>query len=201
MVNNSYFADNIKRFFSINYKLILSILFIIVIGLGIGIMCSVKSGEILDVNFIQGVFLKGFLVKKYSFFTYFLLKTLVLAGLLIVFYYLSFLKLGYVFIFLFGVYYGYLIGINICVILSIFSLLKGILIGIVAYGIFEIVILGLILLYTFKMLCYNRQKSVYGASILYGNEPKIILFFAGSLGIIVLIEAIFIAVIFKIFVF
>ena len=201
MINDGYFSDAIKRFFSLNKGLILLIVVVLTLGITTGIFCAVKSGETLTIDYIQGFVIRNFLDKRYSFLTYVFLRSIIFFVLLFLIYFLSYLRLGYV-IFLVGAfYYGYRIGINVCVIISIYSLLKGVLVSILGYFILEVFIVSILLIYGFRMLCYNRQMSLYGNCIIKGYELKITLFFFLLIFFAVLLQAIIMSLIFKIFVF
>lgn len=201
VISNGYFGDVVKRFFSLNKALIFSIIVVITLGVTTGIFCALKSGETLTIDYIQGFVLRNFLDKKYSFFSYVFTRSIIAFIILFLIYFLSYLKLGYVIFLLGAFYYSYRIGINVCVIISIYSLLKGILVSILGYFIFEVCILALFMIFGFRMLCFNKQMSLYGNCLIKGCELRLTLFFFLLISILIVLQGIIISIIFKIFVF
>ena len=200
-MKSSYFFDNIKRFFSLNKALIISIIIIIVLGFTTGIFCALKSDETLNLNFIQGFVLRNLLCKNYSTLGFILIKSFILLGFLFLVYFLSYLKFGYV-LFIIGVlYFSFLMGIDICVIFTFFGVLKGLLIGILGFLIWQILILSFVLIFGFRMACFNRQMHIYGNCQIRGNELKILLFFGLLILASVILQGFLIWLICKIFVF
>lgn len=197
----TYFFDNVKRFFLLNKTLLIWICVVILLGITTGIFCALKSNVELSLCNLQDFTLRNLFLCHYSYFAYIFIKTIILVLLLGCIFLISFLGFGSFLLFGLMLYLSYLLGIDIVVIVSIFGLLKGILLAILGLFVWQIIIYFAIFIFGYKMICFNRQLKLYGNCLLHGYEFKVFLFFIILLSVIIIFQTIFIWLICKIFVF
>lgn len=194
-LNKFVISDNIKRFFSLNKALCFCLLTIISLGLITGIFCVIKSNNSITLQTMPFILLKNLLIEKRSFFVHFFLKLIVTTIIFIACFFLSFLKFGTYLTVAIFFYMGYLLGISVAIMyhcMKFFLLLSVI---VVPCEIFLLFLMGVC---SFRFLKFNRQVYKYGNCYIRGNEFKILMISLIVCSIIILLETILLAIIFKI---
>ena len=200
-MNNTFFLDNIKRFFTLNKKLVIWSIIIILLGFVTGVFCALKSNVNLDFCYLQDFLLKNLLCNKYSFIGFAILKTLLFCLFLIAIFFISFFKIGTLLLLGAIVYLSFLLGVDVVVIVCCCGLLKGLILSIFCLFICQVLLFFILLLFGHKMICLNKQLKIYGNNLIHGCEFQIFLFFLLLGFAIIVVQTFLIFLICKFFVF
>jgi len=192
--------DNLKRFFKLNKKEVFFLLTIIILAFLTGLFCAIKTGKSFTMFNLQNFMLKNYLLNKTNFFIFLLQNYLFLILLIFLIYFLYFFKLKIYLNLLLISYLTFLLGVDVQIIISSIGLLKGLIISLVCYFPFQLCNLflnGILILKSF-----NSYKKFCNIKKIY-MDNKLNFFFLISLItlIVVLIEAIFLLIATKFFVF
>ena len=197
---NGYFFDNLKRFFALNKGLLLTILVIFLIGFITGIFCTIKSNVEINLTYLQNIPLKLLLTKKMSTFGFIFCEVGICFVLLFSAFLLSFTKLSKVIFVLIFIFLSYILGIDLSVIVTSWGVVRGIVYAIVCF-IFGALNIFLLMIFSFKMSIFNRERCLYGTSVLKGGEGQMMLsFFVFIVGSIIF-QGVALFILSKIFVF
>lgn len=201
MIKNFYLSDCLKRFFFLNRRFVLIISAILLIGVLTGIFCCAKTSITINIYYVQNLSLRLFIINKLSFIGFIFLSLLTDLILLFLIYFLSFLRFGWIIIFCILAYLCYVFGVDISVVFISFGSIKGILISLIGILPFYSITIFIMSIYSFRLICFNKQFSGNPCCNLWENEFKILLSYFFILSIIVFIQAIALFVLTKIFVF
>lgn len=198
---SGYFFDNLKRFFTLNKKLVWVIFLLALVGILTGVFCSLKVTSLYTLTMLRDMALKQFFLKKVGGVGYILLKILSVVALLFVIYFLSFFKFGR---FLFWLVMGllaYFIGIDCVILIKVFGGIRGTVFAFVCVVPFSVSVMFLLFVFGLKLGDFNRQMCAFGNSCSKNQEFKLLLFFVLLISLVIILQGIFLAIFSKIFVF
>ncbi len=193
--------DNIKRFFYRNKMLVVATLTLVVLGLATGVLCTLKTNSTLDLGFLQDFCLKNYFLQKYSIFAFIFIKFVVILGLFVLMFLLSFIKIGNVLSLLLCFYLGFLTGIDGVVLVCFFGAIKGLLLALLVVALWQILLIVSLVFFAMQMSQRNRGMRCYGKSTMSGIEIRLCLFYSLFALCCVVLQGVFLGTICKIFVF
>ena len=194
------YYDNLKRFFSLNKSLLFSIFLIFLLGLITGIFCTIKTNVFINLSYIQNPPLKLLLLKRLSVFGFVFCEIIIYFLFLLGGFLLSFNKFSKIIFVAIFIFLSYILGIDLSVMVVCFGLLKGLIYGVICF-IFGEFLLFLLMIFCFKMAIFNREKCIYGTSILKGREGNMFLTFLLLICITLIFYGLALFILSKIFVF
>lgn len=196
-----YLSNGVQRFFSLNKKFVLIVLSIMLVGVLTGIFACAKSSECITIYFLQNIPLRLFLLNKLSLFGFIFFQLLFYFLLLFLIFFLSFFKLGGFFIFCILSYLCYIFGIDLAVVFVSFSSFKGVFLSVFCILPFQTILIFLIFVYSVKLIRLNKGVGACGSGCVKAYEFKNMLSFFLVLSIIIILQALVLFVLTRIFVF
>lgn len=202
MQNTKYlFFDNLKRFFTLNKTIIIFICSFIILGFITGVFTTLKLGQEFSLNLLQNIALKKFLLNDCGFFGFLFLSLLFCFVYIVVSFFLSYFKIGKIFLILFYIYLAYLVGIDFIIIIKCLGSIKGFLFALFGYLIWRFLFLFLLFLFALKLSYYNKQLCCYGRCSISDVSKKLFLTFLTTGCIVIFIQSLILLILLKIFVF
>lgn len=196
-----YFQDALKRFLFVNKRTLVTILVIMLLGVLAGIFCSSKIFIFIDINCVQNIPLRLFLLNKMSIIGYVFLSILFYFCVFFIILLLSFAKFGSIFIFCILTYLCYAFGVDLSVIFISFGSIKGIVVATIGLFPFCALVFFTLSIFASNLLCFNNRLNLCGSSRQLGDEFRYMLNYLYVVSGILFVQSILIFVLIKIIIF
>ena len=213
-----YFEDGLRRFFSVNKKIIIAIFLVMFAGVITGIFCTTNANVQINIYYIQNFPLRLFLLHKLSVIAYIFLEALLFFFAIILIYFLSFFNFvrffvfflfyffsffyfGRFFVFFLLAYFCYVFGVDVSVIFVVFCGIKGVFLCIFCIIPFQFSMIFIFFLFSLRQVCINKNLSACGNTLAKKFEFSVLLNYFLILSMLIIFEAILLLIITKIFVF